>query len=163
MIMKYSLLSIVALMVFGNTVYAHCQIPCGIYGDQRVFEELEEDIKTIEKSMQMIEQLAVDAGKNINQLVRWVNNKDEHADKIMDTVLNYFLAQRVKAPEGDDEQEKEIYHQKLELLHQIIVHAMKAKQTTDMEHVRQLNALLAQFRDIYFTKDEKEHLKKHHH
>ena len=34
---------------------SHCQIPCGIYGDDARFEELAEHIRTIEKSMAQIQ------------------------------------------------------------------------------------------------------------
>lgn len=155
----FALLGVLSL----STAHAHCQIPCGIYGDQRVFEELEENIQTVAKSMKTIVELSVDPGKNINQLVRWVNNKDVHANKIMETVLNYFLAQRVKIPETDDAGAMSVYYRKLAILHQIVVHSMKAKQTTDLKNVEKLSALLGEFEDIYFTPEEKAHLKEHDH
>jgi nickel superoxide dismutase len=31
-----------------------------------------------------------------NQLVRWVMNKENHAQKIISTISDYFLTQRVK-------------------------------------------------------------------
>jgi hypothetical protein len=35
---------------------------------------------------------------------------------------------------------------------------MKTKQTTDLEHVQKLSALLEQFRDAYFGKKSGEHV-----
>ena len=40
------------------SVQAHCQIPCGIYGDEMRFQMLEEHITTIEKSMKLIGELS---------------------------------------------------------------------------------------------------------
>ena len=41
----------VALMgFFATTVFAHCQVPCGIYGDQLRFEQMLEDEHTISKA-----------------------------------------------------------------------------------------------------------------
>ena len=57
---------------------AHCQIPCGIYDDAARFVSMREHVTTIEKSMK---ELA--GGKaNDNQTVRWVNNKETHADEL---------------------------------------------------------------------------------
>ncbi len=160
--MRNIVLLLLALLASSNAVYAHCQIPCGIYGDKRVFEQLEEDIKTIEKAMKMIEVLSKEPGKNANQLVRWVNNKETHANKVMDTVLNYFLAQRVKFPKSQDPEAVAAYQQKLALLHQMIVYSMKAKQTIDLKYVVELRSSLSQFYEIYFSEKQKKHIKKHH-
>jgi nickel superoxide dismutase len=66
-----------------------------------------------------------------NRLVRWVMNKEKHAQNIIDTVSDYFLTQRVK-PDQENYAERLIKH------HAVIVAAMKAKQHVDMENVRQL-------------------------
>lgn len=156
------LLTVLSLTTLNGYLYGHCQIPCGIYEDQRRFDALFEDFDTIEKSMKMIVELSQDPAQNINQLVRWVNNKETHADNVMSTVLNYFLAQRIKFPKADDATETALYYRKLSLLHQIIVYAMKSKQTTDVKNVDQLRISLTQFRKLYFGKEEAEHLKQHH-
>ena len=39
------------LMSFSIEAFPHCQVPCGIYGDEMRFEMMDEDIDTIEKSM----------------------------------------------------------------------------------------------------------------
>ena len=61
-------------------VYAHCQIPCGIYNDEVRFTLMQEHVTTIEKSMKLIVELSEDPKENANQLVRWTVNKEEHAD-----------------------------------------------------------------------------------
>lgn len=137
----------IAVLVAGSApALAHCQIPCGIYGDQRVMSEMEEHITTIEKGMNQINELSKDAGANANQLSRWVMNKEDHAKEIQQIALDYFLAQRVKL----DEAGKESYDKKLALLHQVIVYAMKCKQTTDLANVEALRKSLANFKTLYF-------------
>ncbi len=71
---------VVSAAVFGSLAYCHCQIPCGIYDDEARFASISEHITTIEKSMKEIERLSAEAKPNMNQIVRWVNNKDQHAD-----------------------------------------------------------------------------------
>ncbi|HSN56801.1 MAG TPA: superoxide dismutase [Ni], partial [Candidatus Sulfomarinibacteraceae bacterium] len=49
---------------------AHCQIPCWIFDDELRVQLIEEDIGTIEKSMQQIVELGAAETVNYNQLVR---------------------------------------------------------------------------------------------
>lgn len=141
------LLAIAMLVAWTAPIFAHCQIPCGIYGDERVMSEMEEHIQTIEKGMNQINELAKDPGANANQLTRWVMNKETHAKEIQQIALDYFLAQRVKL----DEAGQDSYDKKLALLHQVIVHAMKCKQTTDLANVEALKKSLADFKALYFA------------
>jgi nickel superoxide dismutase len=126
-------------------LHGHCQIPCGIYDDPVRFRLLDEHIRTIEKSMTQIRALSAAPDKNANQLVRWVKNKDEHADKFARIVTAYFLQQRIK-PDGAD---NAAYVHKLVLCHRMLVTVMKAKQTTDSAHTNQLRTDLAAFRKAY--------------
>ena len=116
-----------ALFLNSMSVQAHCQIPCGIYDDAARVVEMLESAATVEKSMKLIGELA---GKNDaqsqNQLVRWVMNKEEHAQMIISTISDYFLTQRVKASQDD-------YAERLQRHHAVIVAAMKAKQNSDMQ------------------------------
>jgi len=143
-------------------IYAHCQIPCGIYSDEMRFRMIEEDITTIEKSIEQIIELSEAGTINYNQLVRWITNKDEHAGKIQDIVNAYFLTQRIKPADPADNKAYQAYLSKLAFLHQLLFYAMKTKQTTDLSHVEMLRKILAEFRDIYFSSEEKEHMKKNH-
>ncbi|MCE2439836.1 MAG: superoxide dismutase [Candidatus Latescibacteria bacterium] len=137
------------LSALHGSAFAHCEIPCGIYGDEARFSAIAENLKTIEKSMNQINLLSAEAGKNANQLVRWVNNKETHADQIREIVAQYFLAQRIKAPANDDPAAGKTYSRKLALLHQMIVSAMKCKQTADPAHVKKSRELLEAFQALY--------------
>ena len=129
---------------------AHCQVPCGIYGDEAKFGELEQHIATVEKAMAQITALSAKADLNQNQIVRWTINKESHAQKIQDEVSAYFLAQRVKLPEAGAD--KKAYLNHLELLHQITVYAMKCKQSTDLANVAALKKSLAEYKAAFFKK-----------
>ena len=135
--------------------YSHCEIPCGIYGDSLRFELIAEDITTIEKSMNQINELSVAGTIDYNQLIRWVNNKDVHANKIQEVVSQYFLHQRVKIMDDPSNEEAyDKYVQQLILLHKLSVYAMKAKQTTDLKYVRLLRTTLEDLNKLYFHKHE---------
>ncbi len=113
-------------------VHAHCQIPCGIYDDHARVKAMLEDAVTVEKSAGLIAELAgkKDA-QSKNQLVRWVMNKEEHAQKIISTMSDYFLTQRVKLAQKD-------YAERLQKHHAVIIAAMKAKQNADVKYAGQL-------------------------
>jgi len=145
---KHIPLLLVSLATFSLTNYAsaHCQVPCGIYADDNVFVGLEKDVETITKAMKMIN----DDKTNKQQLVRWVNNKESHAQNIQDVASAYFLAQRVKLPEAGKADEK--YAKKLALLHQLTVYAMKCKQTSDTANAEKLAKALADFKTLYNAK-----------
>jgi nickel superoxide dismutase len=138
-------------LILGSLAYSHCQIPCGIYDDDARIDEMAEHITTIEKSMKEIVSLSAAQKPNMNQLVRWVNNKDHHADELSEIVTYYFMAQRVKLPAEGDMKAQNDYVKKLTLLHRMLVYAMKAKQTTDLENVEKLRSLLKEFHDVYFA------------
>ena len=142
-----------AFLVFvcGSRAFAHCEIPCGIYDDHMRVHMIEEHCATIEKGMDEVIRLTYSAqevgpaSQDVNQLMRWITNKEHHADQIQEIVSQYFLTQRIKP-------EKANYNKKLELLHGILLSAMKTKQTTDKEHVEKIRALLAEFGKLYFEK-----------
>ena len=104
--------------------------------------------------MKQISELSAEQKPNMNQVVRWVNNKDHHADELSEIVTYYFMAQRVKLPPEGDVKAQRDYLKKLTLLHRMLVYSMKAKQTTDLDNVEQLRSSLKEFHDVYFTKSE---------
>ena len=143
-----------------SLVSAHCQIPCGIYDDVLRVVSMEEDIATIQKSINSIQELG-DSEKSIqnqNQLIRWVNNKESHAQKIQDVISEYFLAQRIK-PKSSTEKEYDKYVQLSTSCQKIIFYAMKCKQNVDTQYVEKLSAELESFVVVYLDKHGKEHLR----
>jgi len=72
--------AVVAAVVLGSLAYSHCQMPCGIYDDEARFGSMAENITTIEKAMKEIERLSAEPKPNMNQIVRWVNTKEQHAN-----------------------------------------------------------------------------------
>ncbi len=139
---------------FTSMVYSHCQIPCGIYGDPARFDMIAENITTIEKSMKQISLLSQEDKPNMNQIVRWIANKEKHTDELSHIVTYYFMAQRVKPIDPSKSDDYEKYIKKLILLHKMLVYSMKAKQTTDLSNVEKLKSLLTEFQTTYFRKQQ---------
>lgn len=141
---------VVSLLLFNQPTNAHCEVPCGIYGDSLRIELIKEHITTIEKSMKMIVDLSKEASPNYNQIVRWVVNKEEHAEKIQEIVSQYFLHQRVKLTDPNDEEHYNKYVQQLVTLHELAVYSMKTKQSTDLANIDKLRESLEKFEGLYF-------------
>ncbi len=151
------------LLFQAQKVNAHCEIPCGIYGDKMRIDMINEHIDTIEKSMKMITELSKAGDINYNQLVRWVSNKDDHATKLQHIVTQYFLTQRIKlVDDPNDEAKQAKYDNELALLHEMLVYAMKTKQTTDLDYITKLRETVKKFSKSYFGEEEQEHLQEHH-
>ncbi|MFO7556588.1 MAG: superoxide dismutase [Ni] [Desulfobacterales bacterium] len=125
--------------------YAHCEIPCGIYDDEMQIKIINEHIVTVEKSMNQIIELEKKEHHNPNQLVRWILNKENHADKIQEIVSQYFMTQRITL-------EMKNYEKQLGLLHQMLIYSMKCKQTTDLANVTKLKSIVNDFDALYFKK-----------
>ena len=121
-----------SILILPHTVDAHCQIPCGIYDDHMRVKLMLEDAATVEKSAKLIAELAgkTDA-QSQNQLARWVMNKETHAQKVISTISDYFLTQRVKSSQKD-------YVERLKQHHAVIVAAMQAKQNADVKYAQAL-------------------------
>jgi len=134
---KYLTVMVLFATAATASVRAHCQVPCGIYDDEMRIHMMEEHVTTIEKAMKQIE-----TGPNQNQTVRWVMNKEKHADELDRIVTYYFLTQRIKP--GMDH-----YEENLKALHGILVYSMKSKQTTDLANVEKLKEQIHSFAHIY--------------
>ena len=144
-----ALLSLLALIAV--RVSSHCEIPCGIYDDEMRIKMIDENITTVEKSMKQIIELSGQDKQNMNQIVRWVQNKENHVDEISHIVTQYFMTQRLKPVEADHSEAYMGYVEKLTLLHQMLVYSMKAKQTTDLANVEELRSLLTSFKAAYLN------------
>jgi len=142
---------VAALLVLGGStvVLSHCEIPCGIYDDRMRLDMMAEHITTIETAMKQIHELSEENNKNHNPLVRWIVNKENHADYLSDIVTQYFMKQRIKPIDNSEGQAYQDYIQKLTLLHKLMVYSMKCKQTTDLSNVMKLREHLDQFRSAY--------------
>lgn len=130
-------------------VFAHCQIPCGIFDDDLRITSIQEDITTIEKSINEIARLQQEKKVDFNQVVRWINNKETHGGKIQTVIAEYFLAQRVKPVADKSSPEYADYVKKLTVLHEVIVAAMKSKQSLDLENVKKLRLLAAEMDALF--------------
>tara|TARA_B100000519_G_C14150046_1_gene394114 strand:- start:249 stop:647 length:399 start_codon:yes stop_codon:yes gene_type:complete len=129
-------------------------VPCGIYDDAIRIVTIKEDFATISKAMDEIKTLSdKNDPQSLNQLNRWIVTKEEHATNIQKVVSDYFLTQRVKSKNKN-------YDRHLRFLHELLVSAMKCKQTVESKNIDNGLKSLDNFVNIYFDEHGLEHLKK---
>ena len=122
---------------------AHCEVPCGIYGDQLRFEAMLEDQSTVNKAMAQITSLAANSdAQSANQLARWVATKESHATRIQETIAQYFMHQRIK-PKNPK------YVAQLTSAHAVMLAAMKCKQSVNPDNAAKLEAAIKEFHKQY--------------
>ena len=153
--MMRSALSIAFVCAFTSFAMAHCQVPCGIYGDQLRFEQMLEDQHTIAKAQAQINEMTEGeiTAQKVNQMARWVAAKEDHATKVQNTIAAYFMAQRIKADNKN-------YVKQLTAAHAVMVAAMKCKQSADPETAEMLEKKIF---DLYRAYEGKEPVFEHKH
>ena len=142
----YAVAAVILATGLQQAATAHCEVPCGIYGDQLRFESMLEDQRTVLKAMAEINKLvANDDALSANQLARWVANKELHASKIQDTIAQYFMHQRIKPKDPK-------YVGKLTSAHAVMLAAMKCKQSVTADDAAKLEAAIKAFHKAYEEK-----------
>ena len=151
--MKFSFINFfIFTIIFQSIIFGHCQVPCGIYDDASRIIQIQEDFRTIKKAMgQIILLNSKSSAQDSNQLIRWINTKEEHANNIQKILTEYFLVQRIKPSNKK-------YIDQISTIHQVLILAMKCKQTVAVNYVDDGINIIEKFIDIYFDKHGKDHL-----
>merc|ERR1711879_728143 len=124
----------------------HCQVHCGIFTDDLRVKGMIEDAATIRKAVvQSADLHKAGSLQDVHQMVRWIQTKEEHAGKIMHTVGDYFMAQKVKKADLSPEEYKEV----LVMLHSVMVAAMKTKQSSELAAVDTLDEAIKALEPLY--------------
>lgn len=135
------------LLCCSAQAFAHCEVPCGIYADQRRFEEMLEDTETIAKAITNIRELSAKSDPTShNQLARWVVTKESHATNTQHVMAQYFLTQRIKPTD-------ENYVKRLTAAHAVMVAAMKCKQDANPDTATALREAILDFYRAYEGKE----------
>lgn len=107
---------------------AHCQMPCGIYHDDMVYDQVDQYVETMVKAVAKIKDSKNNTPEARNEYVRWIMTKDRLSDQTANLITTYFLMQKIK-PDDEDTAKKVVSAHKL--LFQIVC----IKQTVDFKSV----------------------------
>lgn len=109
---------------FQPGLIAHCQMPCGIYHDDMVFDMIDQYIETMFKGMTMLTDSKFATPKEKNEFMRWVINKENMSDETAELILTYFLQQKIKPDEEDTPK-------RLASAHRLLFALVQIKQNSD--------------------------------
>jgi len=128
----------------------HCQVPCGIFDDPAIVAEIKQCVETIKKACVQFNELHSKSGGpsavEMNQMIRWINTKEEHAKKIITIVSEYCLCQRVKVEVFATDKD---YVDALKAHHAVMQCAMKSKQNVDDATIANLEHAVEDFAKMY--------------
>jgi nickel superoxide dismutase len=113
-------------------IQAHCQMPCGIYHDDMVFDEIDQYVETMYKAVSVLKENKFDTANEKNQFIRWVMTKDEASSAIVERLSQYFLQQKIKPAENDEDTLK-----KVTTIHKLMFLVVQIKQHVNIEIVKE--------------------------
>ena len=109
-----------------SELIAHCQMPCGIYHDEMVFDQIDQFVETTVKAISVMEDNPFSTVQERNAFVRWVMQKDKGADDVAHIITAYFLQQKIKP--GEEDTTKRVVS-----AHLMLFYLVQIKQTVDLK------------------------------
>lgn len=124
--MKKQFFVLAASVVFflPQGVFSHCQMPCGIYHDDMVYDQIDQYVETMYKGLSVLNESEFKTAKAKNEFVRWVMQKEKASDEVASLITTYFLQQKIKPGESDTDK-------RLRSAHRLLFLAMQIKQNTE--------------------------------
>lgn len=111
-----------------NSLSGHCQMPCGIYHDELVFNQIDQYIETMYKGITELKNSKFTSPFERNNFVRWVMLKDSASDEIAVLITEYFLQQKIKPGEPDTVK-------RLTSAHKMLFELTAIKQNVDLKMI----------------------------
>ena len=125
-----------------TSLEAHCQMPCGIYHDDMVYDRIDQYVETMVKAMSMLKKNDFANPDESNRFVRWVIQKETASDEIAQILTAYFLQQKIKPGEADTAA-------RLESAHRLLFLLVAIKQNTDVAIVDQFGEEWDKFKNMF--------------
>lgn len=126
---------------------SHCQMPCGIYHDDMVYDQIDQYVETMYKAIHELEESKFSSPWERSQFVRWVMVKEKESDDAAKVLTTYFLQQKMK-PDEQPETAK-----RLAVLHKLLFLTMQIKQHIDIRCVKNFQENWIDFKLMFHNKD----------
>lgn len=130
MINRALYIATLAVFAYSGSLSAHCQMPCGIYHDDMVFDQIDQYIETMYKCASILKENKFANVREKNEFIRWVFQKEKASDEAASTITNFFLQQKIKPGEDDTVKRVTSAHKLLFLL-------VSIKQNVDIKFVEE--------------------------
>lgn len=128
MIKRLVLIGCAASFLYAGSIGAHCQMPCGIYHDDMVYDQIDQYVETMYKAISILKEDRNATPHDKNEFVRWVMQKEKASDEMAQLFTVYFLQQKIKPGESDTEK-------RLTSAHKLLFFLVAIKQNTDLKFV----------------------------
>lgn len=143
MLRKVLLLSTISfLFSLESTLEAHCQLPCGIYHDNMVYDQVDQFVETVYKGISVMNDSKFNSVKDKNEFIRWVIEKEKSCNDTAELITKYFLQQKIK-PDEDDTVKRIVS------AHKLLFMLTAIKQNTDLDFVKQFIAEWEKFKLMF--------------
>lgn len=127
--------------LFLSGLSAHCQMPCGIYNDQMVYDQINQFYLTVFKAVKNMEALKADSLEDRNKFVRWVITKDRLCDETAELITKFFLQQKIQPIDDNVDL--------LKSLHKLLFLLVAIKQNVDIKVVQDFNKEWEHFKYLF--------------
>ncbi|MBA3237386.1 MAG: hypothetical protein H0T62_03430 [Parachlamydiaceae bacterium] len=131
-----------ALLLSRGEIHAHCQMPCGIYHDDMVYDQIDQYVETMYKGISVLNNNKFSNPKERNEFVRWVLEKDQASDEAASLMCKYFLQQKIKSGEPDTVK-------RLVSLHKLLCNLVIIKQNVDLKFIETFSDEWEQFKLMF--------------
>lgn len=135
-------LCVAASLSCAGLLNGHCQMPCGIYHDDMVFDQIDQYVETMYKGITVMNDSKFTTVREKNEFVRWVVQKENASNEAANLLLTYFLQQKIKPGEDDTTKRLTSAHKLLFLLVQI-------KQNADVQIVETFSTEWEKFKLMF--------------
>lgn len=139
---RIALLAASMMLLAQSNLSAHCQMPCGIYHDDMVYDQIDQYVETVYKGITVLNESKFTTPKERNEFVRWVNEKETSSNEAANLITVYFLQQKIKP--GEDDTVKRITS-----AHKLLFLLVAIKQNSDLEYVKQFNEEWEKFKLMF--------------
>lgn len=130
------------MLLSQGSLSAHCQMPCGIYHDDMVYDQIDQFVETVYKGISVLNESKFSSVKERNEFVRWVGEKESACTEAANLITVYFLQQKIKP--GEDDTVK-----RLTSAHKLLFLLVAIKQNPDLEYVKQFNEEWEKFKLMF--------------
>lgn len=142
MLKRIFLLPFLALSLAHGQLTAHCQMPCGIYHDDVVYDLIDQYVETMYKGISVLNNSKFSTVKEKNEFVRWVYEKETSSDQMAKLITEYFLQQKIKVGEQDTPK-------RLLAAHKLLFMLVTIKQNVDLDFIKDFSNEWDQFKLMF--------------
>ncbi len=135
-----------ALTFCMTSLFGHCQMPCGIYHDAMVFDQIDQYVETMVKAMHELNHVNTRNVKDHNTFVRWVMEKEKASNDMAHLMNAYFLQQKIKPDEPDTVK-------RLTSAHKLLFLMVAIKQNVDVKIVDEFSDEWDKFKLMFHVVD----------